>query len=80
MHSMADRLLNVLAGNYTVLIYSGKLDFICNFLGGAAWTAGLVWPGQSGFNSAPKNPWNIVLQNGTRYNAGVSQVYQNFAW
>lgn len=25
MHSMADRLLNVLASNYTVLIYSGKL-------------------------------------------------------
>lgn len=32
--SMAPRLLNVLAANKTVLIYSGKLDYICNYVGG----------------------------------------------
>jgi len=80
MHSMADRLLNVLAANNTVLIYSGVLDFICNYKGGAAWTAALQWPGQNGFNAASRTPWNIRLANGTSYNAGTSQVYQNFAW
>jgi carboxypeptidase C (cathepsin A) len=48
--------------------------------GGAAWTAALQWPGQSGFNAASRTPWNIRLTNGTSYNAGTSQVYQNFAW
>ena len=33
MHSMTTRLLNVLASNATVLIYSGKLDYICNYIG-----------------------------------------------
>jgi carboxypeptidase C (cathepsin A) len=74
MHSMANRLQNVVAANYTVLAYSGKLDFICNFLGGRAWTAAFQWPGQQGFNQAPKNPWQIRLDNGTNYSAGTSQV------
>lgn len=80
MHSMADRLLNVLAANHTVLVMSGQLDFICNYFGGRAWTAALPWPGQTGFNAASRNPWVIKLANGTNYNAGVSQVYRNFAW
>jgi carboxypeptidase C (cathepsin A) len=95
MHSMADRLLNVLAANNTVLIYSGVLDYICksdqlrdcvsyiatgNYKGGAAWTAALPWPGQAGFNAATRTPWNIRLTNGTSYSAGTSQVYKNFAW
>jgi carboxypeptidase C (cathepsin A) len=80
MHSMADRLQNVLAANYTVLIYSGKLDYICNYFGGRAWTAALEWAGQSGFNAAATNPWEITLVNGTKYHAGDLKMYQNFAW
>lgn len=64
----------------TVLVYSGKLDFVCNYLGGAEWTRKLVWPGQAAFESAPRNEWSIVLANGTRYAAGTSRVAHNLAW
>lgn len=63
-----------------MLIYSGKLDYICNYIGGAAWTRNLQWPGQVAFNNAPRNAWNIVLTNGTTYAAGTSQIASNFAW
>lgn len=31
---------------FTVLVYSGKLDFICNYFGGRAWTNATQWSGQ----------------------------------
>ena len=80
MHSMADRLQNVLAANKTVLIYSGVLDYICNYYGGRAWTAALQWDGQKGFNDATKHPYNVNLPNGTQTTVGQLQTYENFAW
>lgn len=61
--------------NYTVLIYSGTEDFICNYFGGKAWTAALPWPGQSGFNNAPEKDWNVSGQK-----AGTSKTYQGFTF
>lgn len=79
MTPMADRLLNVIAANHTVLIYSGTDDFICNYYGGRAWTAALEWPGQSAFNAAKYTQVNLQI-NGTTYNSGQYKVAKNFAW
>ena len=80
MHSMADRMLPVLAANKTVLIYSGILDYICNYVGGNAWVNALPWTGASGFSAASTNAWNIALQNGTQHTVGQLKGFQNFAW
>jgi carboxypeptidase C (cathepsin A) len=74
--NLADDVPLLLAqANYSVLVYSGTEDFICNYIGGQEWTNALQWPGQSGFNSAPSNPWVV---NGVK--AGVSKTYQGFTF
>jgi len=65
----------VLAAHVRVLIYSGKLDWICNYWGGGNWTAALSWPGQAGFNNATLQNW---LVNGTV--AAQTKSYMNFTW
>jgi len=40
----------LLSKNIPVLVYSGDLDFICNWRGGEMWTNQMVWPGQNNFN------------------------------
>jgi len=47
----------MLAAGYQVLVYSGQEDFICNWYGGAMWSAQMVWPGQQGFNSQSYQNW-----------------------
>jgi len=42
----------ILSQGYPVLVYSGDLDFICNFRGGQAWTNEMSWSGQSEFQNA----------------------------
>jgi len=49
----------ILAANVSVLVYSGMLDFICNYLGGEAWTAKMPWTGQAAFNAANFTSWNV---------------------
>ena len=34
-----------------ILIYNGDKDYICNWMGGLAWTEALEWSGQPEFNS-----------------------------
>ena len=47
MIHMNDTYIHVcLPCNLIVLIYSGKLDFICNYYGGRAWTDATKWSGQ----------------------------------
>jgi cathepsin A (carboxypeptidase C) len=36
--------------NYTVLVYSGTEDFICNYIGGREWTLAMEWAGQVRFS------------------------------
>jgi cathepsin A (carboxypeptidase C) len=61
----------LLSQNLPVLVYSGDLDFICNWLGGQMWTSQTNWTGQDAFN-------NLQLQNVTGY--GESKTYQNFTF
>ncbi|PFH59630.1 hypothetical protein XA68_12066 [Ophiocordyceps unilateralis] len=47
-----------------VLIYAGDADFICNWLGNAAWVKALEWPGRDQFNKAPNKS---LLVDGSAY-------------
>jgi carboxypeptidase C (cathepsin A) len=49
----------VLEAGYKVMIYSGMLDLICNYMGGAAWLESISWPGASGFNGLQLQDWNV---------------------
>lgn len=40
-----------------VLIYSGDMDYICNWMGGFAWTNALVWDGQHEFERSYMREW-----------------------
>lgn len=40
-----------------VLIYVGKLDWICCYQGNRAMAERLEWSGQQGFNAAPLTEW-----------------------
>ncbi len=52
----------LLASGVRVLVYTGKLDYVCNYYGTRAWTSAMQWPGQRSFNSADYAPW---IMNGT---------------
>jgi len=43
-----------------VLVYSGDVDFICNWLGNKAWTLGLEWNQKAAFNAQQDYPWWIA--------------------
>ena len=49
----------VLRKGVRVLSYSGKRDFICNFIGNGRWTLDLDWPGRDAFRAAPLEPWFV---------------------
>lgn len=48
---------NLLQNGTRVLVYSGMLDFICNYKGGDAWTTDLPWSGQKAFNNQNFTTW-----------------------
>jgi len=50
---------NLLNSGINVLVYSGELDFICNWIGGNNWTSALVWNGQSAFNQQNFVNWTM---------------------
>ena len=56
--NVAQDLVPVLAAKVPVLVYSGMLDLICNYMGGIQWTNDLQWPFKAQFNAAPTNPWS----------------------
>jgi len=66
---------NVLASGTRVLVYSGMLDYICNYMGGAAWTDSLKWNGQQGFNAKNVTNWNVDGKL-----AGFLKSYQGFSF
>jgi len=47
---------------YNVLVYSGVLDYICNWAGGEMWTTQMPWSGQSLFNSTKYVDWHVSGQ------------------
>ena len=48
---------DLLNSEIRVLVYSGDVDFICNWLGNKAWTLQLQWNKQPEFNSVQDYPW-----------------------
>jgi carboxypeptidase C (cathepsin A) len=42
-----------------VLIYVGKYDWICNWVGNERWTLGLEWSGQELFRSQNLKEWKV---------------------
>jgi len=73
--NMALRIPDVLAAGVRVLVYSGDLDYICNWKGGFAWTHGLEWPGKAGFVAAKNTDWKV---DGTV--SGVYNFYNNLTF
>jgi len=49
-----------------VLVYSGDVDFICNWLGNKAWSLALEWPGKASFNAAHDAPWWVQMESAGR--------------
>jgi len=45
--------------DYRVLVYSGELDFICNWVGGYYWASDLSWPGKKQFNQTAFADWHV---------------------
>lgn len=65
----------ILATGLQVIVYSGKLDLICNYFGGAMLLANMNWPYQNQFNQQPLQNWNF---NGSV--AGQFKTYGNLTW
>eukprot|EP01120_Amphizonella_sp_Union-15-10_P013034 TRINITY_DN597_c0_g1_i1.p1 TRINITY_DN597_c0_g1~~TRINITY_DN597_c0_g1_i1.p1 ORF type:complete len:429 (-),score=52.06 TRINITY_DN597_c0_g1_i1:23-1309(-) len=65
----------VLKSGIRVVVYSGDLDLICNYVGGYAWVSSMDWPGQQDFNKAPHLTWKV---NGNP--AGLSTSAMNLTF
>eukprot|EP01119_Soliformovum_irregulare_P019398 TRINITY_DN612_c0_g1_i1.p1 TRINITY_DN612_c0_g1~~TRINITY_DN612_c0_g1_i1.p1 ORF type:complete len:443 (-),score=117.82 TRINITY_DN612_c0_g1_i1:41-1369(-) len=57
--NMEAHIPNILKSNTSVLVYSGELDYICNWKGGEAWTNAVNWPEQAQFNSTSYSTWSV---------------------
>jgi len=73
MTNLAAKVADIANKGYSVLVYSGDKDFICNWRGGEAWTTGLDWNGKADFNAAAYKDWTV---NGTP--AGQIREHENF--
>lgn len=66
----APDLVDVLAADSSgidVLIYSGALDYICNWMGGRDWALDLEWPGKDQFNAAKNTTWTVDSETAGSY-------------
>jgi len=66
---------NLLENGYSVLVYSGMLDYICNWMGGDAWTTELPWNGQQQFNQMNFTDWHVGNEI-----AGYAKSFQNLTF
>jgi len=64
-----------LLANYRVLVYSGVLDYICNWAGGEMWTTEMVWSGQQQFNNTKYVDWHVSGQT-----AGQARAASNLTF
>lgn len=59
-----------LESGINVLIYTGKLDLICNLAGNIRWTENMEWAGQAEYRSKKLSPWNYKTSEGVIQKAG----------
>ena len=45
VNNLAPQVATLIELGYSVLVYSGDQDFICNWRGGEAWTNAVQWSG-----------------------------------
>lgn len=49
----------VLSTGRRVMVYSGKEDYICNYLGGLEWANATKWAGMEQFDKAAFQDWKV---------------------
>eukprot|EP00741_Cyanophora_paradoxa_P009851 tig00001657_g9542.t1 len=54
------RVAALLDAGIPALVYNGDKDFICNHVGGLAWTSAMEWSGRAAFNAAPMANWTVA--------------------
>lgn len=59
IRELQDAVAVVLDSDRRVLVYSGKEDFICNYLGGLEWANTTKWSRMEQFQKAPFTDWTI---------------------
>lgn len=52
MTDLSPKVAYLLENGVKGLVYSGDVDFICNWRGGEAWTNALEWANKKDFNAA----------------------------
>jgi len=77
IESFRDDIPAVLADGVNVLVYSGDLDWICNWLGGEQWTRTLKWPGQAKFASTPFTQWSVGSTPAGKYRSASGFTFTN---
>jgi cathepsin A (carboxypeptidase C) len=75
MENLATKLPKVIESGIKVLVYSGDIDYICNWRGGEEWTNQLVWKHQEQFKHKNYRGWKV---NGE--NAGAIKRVDNLAF
>jgi serine carboxypeptidase-like clade IV len=75
IRNMEVHIPTLLANDVRVLVYSGMLDFICNWKGGEDWVTGMQWPGQNGFNAQNYTTWHNAGKT-----AGFAKAYKNLTF
>jgi len=75
MQNLEVNVPSLLQGKIRVLVYSGMLDYICNWIGGDYWTSQMVWSGQQGFNAINETVWQV-----DNTNAGFVKSYQGLTF
>jgi len=59
MRNYHTKIPDMLADGIKILIYSGDVDYVCNWLGNKKWTLAMEWPHKSDFNAAEDAPYSV---------------------
>ena len=73
-HSTYNHVAALLERNVRVLIYVGKNDWICNWVGNERWTLALEWSGGDAFRAQASRDWKVggKVAGSTRSAAGLT--------